>query len=109
MKEQIKKLVELANEYADFVNRSPIETHTRMRYGEESDEIVTLYFTNKKEYAITFGKIEINEYMGNITIPINYTENNLERAYCVARELLDKKKEIKKLKEKLEELQKEVR
>jgi len=123
MKEQINRLVELANEYAEFVGRTPIKTHIQMSYGNEYHESVMLYFTSNKEYSISFEKVEISEYSNSITIPLNYTSDDLIRVYNDAKKFLDEKKEeikeqikkekekerkIEELRKKLEELEKEI-
>lgn len=120
MEEQIKKLKELADEYARFVDRTPIEYHTEIKYGKDYYERVNLYFTSNKEYSISFEKVEISEYSNSITIPLNYTSDDLIRVYNDAKKFLDEKKEeikeqikkekereIEELRKKLEELEKE--
>lgn len=119
MEEQIKKLVELATEYANFVGRTPIERHIKLQYGDDYDEKIELYFTQQKEYSIKFEKIEIAEFCKTIEIPFDYTAKDLEKIYNIAKNFLnnkkeeinkkileDKEKEIEELKEKLKELEK---
>lgn len=119
MEEQIKKLIKLANEYANFVGRKPIERHIKLQYGDDYYEKIELYFTPKKEYLIKFEKIEICEFCESITIPFDYTAKDLERVYNTAKNffdnkkseinkkiLEDKEKEIEELKEKLKKLEK---
>ena len=121
MEEQIKKLKELADEYADFVGRTPIEHLTVFEYSKDYSEKLSVYFTKERKYSINFGGVEITEYTNNITFPLNYTAKDLEKEYNYARKFLDKKKEeieerikkereqeIEKLKMKLEELEKEI-
>jgi len=120
MEEQIKKLKELADEYADFVGRTPIERHVVMRYGKDYDEKISLYFTKDREYLIGFEKVEIADYKNTIEMPLNYTAETLEKIYNDVKKFLDEKKEqikeqakkereqeIEKLKMKLEQMENE--
>ena len=120
MEEQIKKLKELADEYARFAGRTPIERHVQIQYGKEYYEKIILYFTKQREYNIKFERIEIIEYTDMIKIPVNYKAKDLERIYNDAKRFLDQKKEeikektkkekekeIEELKRKLEEMEKE--
>jgi len=93
MEEQIKKLKELADEYADFVGRTPIERHVVMRYGKDYDEKISLYFTKDREYLIGFEKVEIADYKNTIEMPLNYTAETLEKIYNDVKKFLDEKKE----------------
>lgn len=114
MEEQIKKLKKLADEYADFVGRTPLEHHVVMRYGKNYDDEISLYFTRKREYSIVFKEVEIAEYKNTIEIPLNYNSKILEKIYNDVKKFLDKKKEeikeqAKKEKEQeIEELRKKL-
>ena len=118
MEEQIKKLKKLADEYADFVGRTPLEHHVVMRYGKNYDDEISLYFTRQREYSIKFEKVEIAEYLNTIEMPLNYTAETLEKIYNDVKKFLDEKKEqikeqakkereqeIEKLKMKLEQME----
>ena len=93
MEEQIKKLKKLADEYADFVRRTPIERHVVMRYGKNYDDEISLYFTKNREYSIGFEKVEIAEYKNTIEMPLNYTAETLEKIYNDVKKFLDEIKE----------------
>lgn len=114
MEEQIKKLKKLADEYADFVGRTPLEHHVVMRYGKNYDDEISLYFTRKRKYSIVFKEVEIAEYKNTIEIPLNYNSKILEKIYNDVKKFLDKKKEeikeqAKKEKEQeIEELRKKL-
>jgi len=120
MEEQIKKLKKLADEYADFVGRTPLERHVVMRYGKNYGDEISLYFTKERKYSINFGSVEVAEYTNEITLPLNYKAKDLEKEYNYARKFLDKKKEeieekikkekeqeIKELRKKLEQMENE--
>lgn len=114
MEEQIKKLKNLADEYADLVGRKPIERRIVMRYGNGIYDEISLFFTKQREYSIEFEKVEIAEYKNTIEMPLNYTAETLEKIYNDVKKFLDKKKEeieerIKKEKEQeIEELRKKL-
>lgn len=105
MEEQIKKLKELADEYADFVGRTPLEHHVVMRYGKNYDDEISLYFTRQREYSIKFEKVEIAEYKNTIEMPLNYTAETLEKIYNDVKKFIDKEKEEIKEKAKKEKEQ----
>jgi hypothetical protein len=120
MEEQIKKLKKLADEYADFVGRTPIEHLTVFEYSKDYSKKLSVYFTKERKYSINFGGVEITEYTNNITLPLNYKAKDLEKEYNYARKFLDKKKEeieekmkkakeqeIKELRKKLEQMENE--
>jgi len=120
MEEQIKKLKELADEYARFAGRTPIERHVIMQYGNSIYDEISLYFTKDREYSIGFEKVEIAEYKNTIEMPLNYTAETLEKIYNDVKKFLDEKKEqikeqakkereqeIEKLKMKLAQMEKE--
>ena len=112
MEEAIQKLKELADEYAELVNRMPIRHHTKIQYGDNFYERIELYFTDDKKYSIAFEKIEVVEYLGIISIPLNYTANDIERVYNEAKRILKerkekiKKKAINEKRKKIEDLKK---
>ena len=114
MEEQIKKLKKLADEYADFVGRTPIEHLTVFEYSKDYFKKLLVYFTKERKYSISFGGVEITEYTNKITLPLNYKAKDLEKEYNYARKFLDKKKEeieekMKKEKEQeIEELRKKL-
>jgi hypothetical protein len=98
MEEQIKKLKKLADEYADFVGRTPLERHVVMRYGNDGYDEISLYFMKRngyseRQYCIKFEKIEVAEYKNTVEFPLNYTAKKLERIYNDVKKFLDKKKE----------------
>lgn len=110
MEEQIKKLKKLADEYADFVGRTPLERHVVMRYGKDYDEKITLYFIKRdgyseRKYSIKFEKVEIADYKNTIEFPLNYTAKKLEKIYNDVKKFLDKEKEEIKEKSKKEKEQ----
>ena len=74
MEEQIKKLKKLADEYADFVGRTPIEHLTVFEYSKDYFKKLLVYFTKERKYSISFGGVEITEYTNKITLPLNYKE-----------------------------------
>lgn len=120
MEEQIKKLKELADEYADFVGRTPIERHVVMQYDNSIYDEISLYFTKDREYSIGFEKVEIAEYKNTIEIPLNYNSKTLEKIYNDVKKFIDEKKEqikeqakkereqeIEELRRKLEQMENE--
>jgi hypothetical protein len=56
MEEQIKKLKKLADEYADFVGRTPIEHLTVFEYSKDYSEKLSVYFTKISVNAPGFNR-----------------------------------------------------
>ena len=107
MEKEIKKLKELADEYAKFVGRTPIECPIYL-FGHAGDRNkIRLYFTKERKYSINFYGIEINEYSNQIEFPLNYTYENFEKIYNKAKDFLDKEKE-KILESKEKEVKEEI-
>ena len=105
MEKQIKKLKELADEFAEFVGRSPRLGTVKYEFGREFWDKIETYFSEDAKYCIEFGKVIINEGLNTIQIPLNYTWIDLEEIYNKARKYLDEEKE--KIIEKCSEREKE--
>ena len=106
MEKQIKKLKELADEFAEFVGRSPRLITVKYEFGKFGDKIET-YFSEDAEYCIKFGNVIIYEGLNTINtirIPLNYTTKDLEEIYNKARKYLDEEKEKIALRKRLAEL-----
>jgi hypothetical protein len=119
MEEIIKKLVALATEYAEFMERKPTNREVVFWYSEDYSEKISAYFTEGKEYVVTFGKVHIAEYKSTIEFPFSYTIEDLEKEYDRAKLFFKEEKErvkrkiqeakeieIECLKKQLEELEK---
>ena len=105
MEKQIKKLKELADEFAEFVGRSPRLGTVKYEFGREFWDKIETYFSEEAEYCIKFGNVIIYERSNTIQIPLNYTWIDLEEIYNKARKYLDEEKE--KIIEKCSESEKE--
>jgi len=105
MEKQIKKLKELADEFAEFVGRSPRLGTVKYEFGREFWDKIETYFSEDAKYSIHFGKVIIYEWTNTIEIPLNYTTKDLEEIYNKARKYLDEEKE--KIIEKCSESEKE--
>ena len=105
MEKQIKKLKELADEFAEFVGRSPRLRTVKYEFGREFGDKIETYFSEDAHYTITIDRIIISEWSKTINIPLNYTAKDLEEIYNKARKYLDEEKE--KIIEKCSESEKE--
>ena len=105
MEKQIKKLKELADEFAEFVGRSPRLGTVKYEFGREFWDKIETYFSEDAKYSINFGNVIIDEWVNTIQIPLNYTTKDLEEIYNKARKYLDEEKE--KIIEKCSESEKE--
>ena len=105
MDKQIKKLKELADEFAEFVGRSPRLRTVKYEFGREFGDKIVTYFSDDAGYCIHFGNVIIDERSNTIQIPLNYTWIDLEEIYNKARKYLDEEKE--KIIEKCSESEKE--
>ena len=105
MEKQIKKLKELADEFAEFVGRSPRLGTVKYEFGRELGDKIETYFSEETYYGIKFGNVIIYERSNTIQIPLNYTWIDLEEIYNKARKYLDEEKE--KIIEKCSESEKE--
>ena len=93
MEKQIKKLKELADEFAEFVGRSPRLGTVKYEFGREFWDKIETYFSEDAKYSINFGNVIIYEGSNTIQIPLNYTTKDLEEIYNKARKYLDEEKE----------------
>ena len=93
MEEIIKKLVELATEYAEFMERKPTRREVVFWYSKDYSEKISAYFTDSREYVVTFGKVNIAEYKSTIEFPFSYTVEDLEREYDRAKLFFEEEKE----------------
>ena len=93
MEKQIKKLKELADEFAEFVGRSPRLRTVKYEFGREFWDKIETYFSEDAKYSINFGNVIIYEGSNTIQIPLNYTTKDLEEIYNKARKYLDEEKE----------------
>jgi hypothetical protein len=86
MKHQIKKLIELANEYHKYAmdNNLPM-THNYLR---EYQRISVYLSTRGDTWAVDFGEVEISNYSSKITFPFDTTEHTLEELYDDAHQYL---------------------
>ena len=107
MEKEIKKLKELADEFAEFVGRSPRLRTVKYEFGREFEfgNKIETYFSEDANYSITIDRIIISEWSKTINIPLNYTAKDLEEIYNKARKYLDEEKE--KIIEKCSESEKE--
>ena len=105
MEKEIKKLKELADEFAEFVGRSPRSVEVKYEYGKGNMDRIVTYFSVDAYYSITIDRIIICERSNTINIPLNYTAKDLEEIYNKARKYLDEEKE--KIIEKCSESEKE--
>ena len=93
MEEQIKKLVELAKEYAKFMSDIPCETHAWLRKSLGEKDGISVYFTSDREFSVNFSEVTIAEYTEKITMPYKYNSADLDRIYNDAKEFLDTRKD----------------
>jgi len=130
MKKQIEKLIELANDYHTFAMEVNLPmTHNHIRGGNQSDpdwgkegKLINVYLANEGEtWQVEFDKVKIINYLKDIQIPFDSTEESLEEKYSDAYDYLhnyllvdvakiklgvmkEKHKEIKELERKLKKL-----
>ena len=88
MKNQIKKLIELAGEYHKYAMDNDLTMgHNYFR----DDERISIYLAQGGDtWAVDFGKVEISNYSSKITLPFDATEHMLEAIYEDAYQLLHK-------------------
>jgi hypothetical protein len=95
MKQQIEKLIELANEYYEFavdVKLHELKTHVHKIRGRHTDHDWTLdglhtqiYINDGIEtWSIQFGNVDISDYSKKIELPYNVDEALLEKIHSDA-------------------------
>ena len=101
MEKQIKKLKELADEYADFVGRDYGDIALYLENSDKFEDKIRIYISKDKDYSITFEGVKITEWSDVITIPLKYTRKDLGKIYDRAKKYLEENKDnIVKLKDK---------
>ena len=101
MEKEIKKLKELADEYADFVGRDYGNIALYLENSDKFEDKIRIYISKDKDYSITFEGVKITEWSDVITIPLKYTRTNLKKIYDRAKKYLEENKDnIVKLKDK---------
>jgi hypothetical protein len=130
MKQQIEKLIELANDYHTFAMEVNLPmTHNHIRGGHQQKpewakegKLINVYLANEgATWQVEFDKLKIINYCKDIQIPFASTEESLEETYSDAYDYLhnyllvdvakiklgvmkEKHKEIKELERKLKKL-----
>ncbi len=97
MKEQIKKLVELAKDYVIFGKEIKLpNTHNHIRGGHgnigfhEEGDLINIYFADKrKTWSIGFDKVNVIGYTGTIEMPFDADEEYLKKVHDSARTYLE--------------------
>ena len=130
MKQQIEKLIELANDYHTFAMEVNLPmTHNHIRGGHESNlewrkqgKLINVYLANEgTTWQVEFDKVKIINYCKDVQMPFESTEESLDETYKDAYDYLhnyllvdvakiklgvmkEKHKEIKELERKLKKL-----
>jgi hypothetical protein len=130
MKQQIEKLIELANDYHTFAMEVNLPmTHNHIRGGHQQNpawakegKLINVYLSDEgRTWQVNFDKVEITNYAKRVGIPFGSTEESLEEIYNDAYDYLhnyllvdvakiklgvmkEKHKEIKELERKLKKL-----
>jgi len=130
MKEQIEKLIELANDYHTFAMEINLPmNHNYIRGGNQSNfewvkegKVINVYLANEgTTWQVQFDNVTIINYSKKIELPFDVTEKYLEEIYDDSCDYLhnyllidvakiklglmkEKHKEIKKLEQKLKKL-----
>jgi hypothetical protein len=130
MKTQIKKLIELANDYHTFAMEVNLPmTHNHIRGGHQSNpewvkegKLINVYLANEgMTWQVQFNNVSIVNYCKKLELPFDVTEEYLEEVYDDSYDYLhnyllvevtnvklgvmkEKHKEIKELERKLKKL-----
>lgn len=123
MEDVIKKLVDLAEDYADkaIMAGYPVG-HNYLRKGvnfSEEEGRITVYLNNQNTTkSVYLGEVEIALYSNNIVFPFSFDAMKLTEIYDDAKEFLDnfkdaqleevKKKNMEEREKKIEMLEKEL-
>jgi len=86
MKNQIEKLIGLANEYHKYAMDNDLPMNHN--YLREYQEISVYLSEGGDTWAVDFGKIEIRNYSSMIELPFDITEHMLDEIYDDAHQYL---------------------
>lgn len=101
MEKEIKKLKELADEFANLIVDKPSLESIFL-----DQKNIRIFFSSQGEYCINIKEIEICEWSNTITFPINFNKNDLKKIYIYANNLLNNEK--KELQKNIEQRKKEL-
>ena len=86
MKNQIEKLIGLANEYYKYAMDNDLPMNHN--YFRDDPEISVYLSEGGNIWAVDFGKVEISNYSSKITLPLDATEHMLDEIYDDAHQCL---------------------